>query len=103
MQVDLRPLLRSRKFITWRRPVAHFKQADHRNARGADGASIEIHYSPAQLAFAWGVSPEMVRSIFRNEAGVLKLGKAATKYRRSYFTLRIPAEVAERVHRKLSE
>jgi hypothetical protein len=67
-----------------------------------DEPVIEKHYSPAELATAWGVSVETVRSIFRAEPGVLKLGRPATKHRRSYVTLRIPEKVAERVHRRLS-
>jgi hypothetical protein len=62
----------------------------------------EKHYAPADLAKAWGVSAETVRQIFREEPGVLKIGKPGTKTKRGYFTLRIPEEVAERVHRRLA-
>ena len=72
------------------------KPADH------NAPVSEKHFSPAELAKAWGVSVETIRSIFREEPGVLKLGKTGTKVRRGYFTLRIPQEVAERVHRRLS-
>ena len=62
----------------------------------------ERHYAPNELAKLWGVSTETVRQIFREEPGVLKLGKTGTKYRRGYVTLRIPEDVAERVHKRLS-
>jgi hypothetical protein len=62
----------------------------------------EHHYSPAQLAKLWGVSTETIRTIFRAETGVLKIGKTGTRYRRAYVTLRIPESVAERVHTRLS-
>jgi predicted transcriptional regulator len=62
----------------------------------------EKHYSPDEIAELWGVSTETIRSIFREESGVLKIGKTGTKYKRGYVTLRIPREVAERVHRRLS-
>jgi hypothetical protein len=62
----------------------------------------EKHYKPEELAELWGVSTETVRSIFREEPGVLKIGKTGSKYRRGYVTLRIPEEVAERVHQRLS-
>jgi hypothetical protein len=62
----------------------------------------ERHYTPQDLAEAWGVSTETVRQIFREEPGVLKIGKPGTRSKRGYFTLRIPQEVAERVHRRLS-
>jgi hypothetical protein len=89
-------VLRSQKFRDWTPTRAHRKPADH-NAPVA-----EKHFSPAELSKAWGVSVETVRSIFREEPGVLKLGKTGTKSRRGYFTLRIPQQVAERVHRRLS-
>jgi hypothetical protein len=63
---------------------------------------LEKHYAPDELAELWGLSMETVRAIFRDEPGVLKIGKTGSKYRRGYVTLRIPEEVAERVHRKLS-
>jgi len=63
--------------------------------------SIEKHFSPAELAKAWGVSAETIRSLFRSEPGVLKIGNNGAR-RRGYLTLRIPQEVAERVHRRLS-
>jgi hypothetical protein len=60
----------------------------------------EKHYTPAELAEIWGVDPETIRNVFRNEPGVLKLGNGGGK--RAYITLRIPESVAERVHRRLA-
>jgi hypothetical protein len=60
------------------------------------------HFTPAELAEAWNLSVETIRAIFRDEPGVLKIGKPAGRYRRTYITLRIPEEVAKRVHRRLS-
>ena len=62
----------------------------------------EKHYKPEELAELWGVSTETIRNIFREEEGVLKIGSTGSKYKRGYVTLRIPIEVAERVHQKLS-
>jgi hypothetical protein len=56
----------------------------------------EKHYSPAELAKAWSFSAEMIRQLFRDEPGVLKIGTVG------YITLRIPASVPERVHNSLS-
>lgn len=65
--------------------------------------SMERHYSPAEIAELWHLSAEEVRKIFRNEPGVLVIGNAKPQYgRRRYVTLRIPEQVVERVHRKLS-
>jgi hypothetical protein len=60
------------------------------------------HFEPAELGELWGVSAETIRSIFRNEPGVLKIGKTGGKYKRGYVTLRIPESVAEKVHSRLS-
>jgi hypothetical protein len=62
----------------------------------------EKHYEPSELAELWGVSAETVRNIFREEPGVLKIGKTGAKYKRGYVSLRIPESVAERVHTRLS-
>lgn len=63
----------------------------------------EKHYSPDEIAELWGVSAETIRVLFREESGVLKIGKPGNRYKRGYYTLRIPESVAERVHRRLSE
>ena len=107
-------LLRSREFIDWQPLLVNPSKSgpaprtkSRTKAKRTPKAKPEIglsghHYSPVELAEAWGISVETVRSIFREEPGVLKLGKTGTKYRRAYFTLRIPQEVALRVHRRLS-
>jgi len=52
------------------------------------------HFSPAELAEAWGVSVDTIRNIFRNEPGVLKIGDRESRFKRGYITLRIPEAVA---------
>ena len=65
----------------------------------------ERHYSPAELAELWGLSVDTVRRLFEREPGVLVIDRARTRHYgrgRRYRTLRIPASVAERVHRRMS-
>jgi hypothetical protein len=88
-----RLLLASDKFINWRPEPGH--------TYGIVPVA-EKHFTPAELAEAWGVSTETVRSIFRKEPGVLKIGEDATRHRRGYKTLRIPESVAARVHQRMS-
>lgn len=65
--------------------------------------ATERHYSVAEVAAMWNVSPDAVRRIFQNEHGVLVFGETRPKYgRRRYVTLRIPGSVLERVHRRMS-
>lgn len=65
--------------------------------------SIETHYSPGQISQMWKVSKETVRRLFQNEPGVLILGRHKSHAgKRRYRTLRIPAQVVERVHKNLS-
>jgi hypothetical protein len=64
--------------------------------------SLEPHFTLAQVAEAWGVSTDTVRRMFEDEPGVLVIEPAPGRYsRRRYRTLRIPASVADRVHRRM--
>lgn len=67
---------------------------------------IEQYYTPAQLAERLAVSVNSVRRIFQNEPGVVKLGEPSRRLgrvlKRSYYTLRIPQSVAERVIAKMT-
>jgi hypothetical protein len=65
------------------------------------------HYTVAELAERWHVSPNTVRRLMADEPGVLKFTAAPEKRcrspRRRHMTqLRIPARVAMRVHARLS-
>jgi hypothetical protein len=86
-------LLGSVKFRAWRRPF---------DLQTRQSAVVERHYSPIQLAELWGVSPQTIREIFKDEPGVLQIGRDGTRNRRRYKTMRIPHSVAERVHARLS-
>ena len=64
-------------------------------------ASLERHFSVAQLAEMWGLSQDTVRRLFEREDGVLVLEPVRSRYsRRRYRTLRIPESVVDRVHRR---
>jgi hypothetical protein len=89
-------LVRSPKFQAWRVPLLSVDELFKMHAMDVR------HYSPDELAELWSVSAETIRSIFRDEPGVLKIGKTGTRTKRGYFTLRIPEDVAERVHARLS-
>jgi hypothetical protein len=92
-------LLQSEKFLNWKleeEPEKPFGLDDLEQSC----IMAEKHYAPAELAEIWGVDPETIRNIFRDEPGVLKLGNSGSK--RNYITLRIPESIAERVHRRLS-
>ncbi len=93
----VRELRGSAKFQAWGR-----LHLNHLESSEISKEVVEKHYAPDELAELWGISTETIRSIFREEPGVLKIGKTGGKYKRGYVTLRIPGEVAERVHRRLS-
>jgi len=60
------------------------------------------HFTVKQVAEQWQLSDDAVRKIFECEPGVIAIGEARSNgRRRRYRTLRIPAEVLERVHRRL--
>lgn len=62
----------------------------------------ERHYSPAEVARMWSVSVDSVRRLFRTEPGVLLISPRHRNGKRRYATLRIPASVLERVHKRCS-
>ena len=65
--------------------------------------SMEPHFTVAQVAERWGLSADTVRRLFEQEAGVLVVEAPRSRFsRRRYRTLRIPAAVIDRVHRRLS-
>ncbi len=96
----------SEKFRAWRRvkpePEPEPDSDSEPRYEHRSFLTREVHFAPDELAELWGVSTETIRSIFREEPGVLKIGKTGGKYKRGYVTLRIPETVAERVHRRLS-
>jgi hypothetical protein len=75
-------------------------------ANGADTSlprAVLRHYTVAEIASLWNLSDDAVRNIFEKEPGVLVIGDQRTSIRkRRYMTLRIPADVLELVHRRLS-
>ena len=69
----------------------------------ATKGAIERHYTVQEIGELWNLHPSTITRLFRDEPGVLKLGSMRSRRgRRSYVTLRIPASVVERVHRRLT-
>ncbi len=67
------------------------------------GVATEKHFSPKEVALMWGLSVATIRRLFEKEPGVLKMPNAmGYTGRRQYKTLRIPASIAVRVHRRIS-
>ena len=70
---------------------------------GTPPSAFERHYTPKELGELWTLDERTIRRIFRDEPDVLRLGKANRRDgKREYISLRIPASVAERVHRQRS-
>jgi hypothetical protein len=68
--------------------------------------ALERMFTVHEIATLWQLSPQTIRATFADEPGVLKIGAPAGKkgrtLKRSYFTLRIPASVVERVYLRLA-
>lgn len=62
----------------------------------------ERKFTPEELAQIHKLHPSTIRKLFVDEPGVIRLGHAGLGRRRQYFTLRIPASVAERVFRNMT-
>jgi hypothetical protein len=100
-------LLKSEKFLNWRPKPSKWDEPDDGRPLKAEELNSAIsvddkHFTPAELAEGWGVSIDLIRRMFRDEPGVLKIGDKNPKHKRQYLTLRIPGEVAERVHKRLA-
>ena len=65
-----------------------------------DEAAFERHYSVEELTELWGMSDDFVRRLFLHEPGVVIFYRQQPG-KRVYRTLRIPASVALRVHRRM--
>ena len=65
-----------------------------------DEAAFERHYSVKELTELWGMSDDFVRRLFLHEPGVVIFYRQQPG-KRVYRTLRIPASVALRVHRRM--
>lgn len=64
-------------------------------------SSLEPHYSVQVLAELWRLDESTVRRIFECVPGVLRLGNDKRRSgKRDYYTLRIPASVAEREYQR---
>lgn len=69
-----------------------------------ESPATERHYSVAEIAKLWSLSPNAIRRIFQKEPGVLAIGEPRPRFGRGRgrVTLRIPQSVLERVHRRES-
>ena len=64
--------------------------------------ATEKHYTVQQVAKMWGYSDETIRRLFKDEKGVLKIGRAGTRFRRQRWQMSIPESVLIRVHNQRS-
>jgi hypothetical protein len=77
----------------------HLRIAEMTAATGAG----ERHYTVRELGALWKLSTSSIARIFRDEPGVLKIGREQPRRgRRRYITLRIPESVVQRVYRRLT-
>ena len=65
------------------------------------GIEFEPHFTVQQVAKMWNFGVDKVRELFQNEPGVLREGHDESRFRRAYYSLRIPESVVRRVHARL--
>lgn len=65
--------------------------------------ATEKHFTPKELGKLWGFSEDKIREMFREVAGVLKVGTSFRRGRQGYLSIRIPESVAAEIHRELSK
>jgi AraC-like DNA-binding protein len=95
---------RRRGYFTTRIPESALLRL-HRRLTSAGWYSklaTEQHYTPQQLAEVYGLSDTMVRRMFAEEGGVLRVGepsrRVGRKLTRRMYAMRIPETVAQRVY-----
>jgi hypothetical protein len=85
--------------------AAKLTQVNAADAGEAEPRSLMRHFTVGEIAALWSLSDDAIRNIFELEPGVLVLGgeRKPGKKRKAYTTLRIPEDIVERVHRRLSK
>ena len=63
-------------------------------------SATEKHYSVAEVAEMWHVGTDLIRDIFEDEPGVLRIARPETSRKRGYTTLRIPQSTLDRVYQE---
>jgi hypothetical protein len=63
-----------------------------------DTSFAEKHYRVGELAELWGLGRETIRTIVKNEPGVIKIRLGRKK---AHTTYSVPESVAQRIHTKL--
>jgi hypothetical protein len=74
MQGLYRLLLKSDKFLNWK-PDKPGPMRPQDPAVSAGERALEKHYSAGEVAKVWGISVDLVRSLFRGEPDVLALDR----------------------------
>ena len=64
-------------------------------------SAIERHFTISEIAELWQLSTDTVRELFHDAPGIVKIGHAERRHKRSYIRLRIPESVVQRVHAQL--
>jgi len=74
--------------------------------------SRERHYAVADLAANWNLSTDLIRDLFSDEPGVIKISRQTSSHKRTqretksrpriWVQLRIPESVAKRVYDRLT-
>jgi hypothetical protein len=65
-------------------------------------AATQPHYTIAELARMWRLSDSTILRLFKSEPGVLRIGNVRSR-KRTKISLRIPHDIAERVHARLTQ
>ncbi|RRA48461.1 hypothetical protein D1Y84_09335 [Acidipila sp. EB88] len=64
--------------------------------------ALEQHYTPKEIAEVWNLNEKTVRSLFADEANVVRIVRQETRGKRGYCSLRIPKSVVMSVHKRLT-
>jgi len=63
---------------------------------------LERHFTIAEIASPWNLSPNTVRRYFDKLPGVIHIGRTDNTRKRRYVTLRIPASLLHAEHSRMT-
>jgi hypothetical protein len=102
-------LLRSINFLEWEPLLVNIgkphliPRTKSRTKAKPTPEVTERFYSVQDIARMWNISTDLVRDLFRDVHGVLKVNRPSTRTKRGYSTIRVPHSVLVRVHASVSQ
>jgi hypothetical protein len=64
-------------------------------------SALERHLTAHEVGKLWGFSEDVIRRLFKDYPGVLKVSSPGRRGKRSYVSIRIPESIVQKRHAEL--